>query len=131
MEIRGSSAAVNYLESLPLHTITKHPGKPPKNALPFLGYPRQHPAEKGKIILVYDPLGENPALMEFMLDDILFIEEVPQAVTEKGEGIPLIKLWIRKGAHGMFLDPFEVDESLHFMEIHREQKERFSKTQET
>ena len=121
----GVSFTGSYLESLPLNKITRYPGGPPKNGVAFAGYPQQHPTDKNKLILVYDPLGKNPAVMEFKVDDILYVEDYPQAVTETGEGVPLVKLWIRKGAHGMFLEPFEVGESLHFLEIRGEQKERF------
>jgi len=127
MGVSGLTFTGSYLEYLPLNKIAKYSDGPPKNGIPFIGYPQQHPAEKSKLILVYDPLGVNPAVLEFKLDDILFVEEVPQAVTEKGEGVPLIKLWIRKGAHGMLLEPFEVDESVHFTEMRREHQERFAK----
>ena len=128
MNIKGISPATGfYLESLPINKIAKYSEGPQKNAIPFIGYPKQHPTEKNKIILIYDPLGSSPAVLEFKMDDILHVEEVSQAVTEKGEGIPLIKLWIRRGAHGMFLEPFEVDESVQFMEVRRELKERFVK----
>jgi inorganic pyrophosphatase len=118
----------SYLEYLPLNKIAKYEG-PPKNGVPFTGYPQQHLAEKSKLILVYDPLGESPAVLEFKLDDVLYVEEVPHAVTEQGEGVPLVKLWIRRGSHGMLLEPFEVDEPLRFPEFRREQKERFVKKQ--
>ena len=114
MNIPGMSLNSNYLEYLPLNKIAKYSKGPPKNAVPFLGYPQQHPAETNKIILLYDPLGEAPAVLEFRLEDLLYVEEVPQAVTEKGEGVPLIKLWIRRGARGMFLEPFEVNEDVQF-----------------
>ena len=127
MNMKGISTTGSYLESLPINKIAKYSEDYPKNALPFTGYPQQHPTEKNKLILVYDPLGSSPAVLEFKLDDILYVEEVSQAVTEKGEGIPQVKLWIRRGAHGMFLEPFEVDESLNFMEVRRELKERFVK----
>ena len=107
--------AGNYLELLPINKIARYSEVPPKNGIPFVGYPQQHPAEKNKLILVYDPLGNSPAVLEFKLDDILYVEEMPNAVTEKGEGVPLIKLWMRRGAHGMFLEPFEVDESMQFL----------------
>ena len=106
----------NYLEMLPLNSIAKYPKSQPKDAVPFTGYPRVHhsqtdgSAEKEKIILVHDPLGAEPTVLEFMLEDILFVDEVPSAVTEAGEGIPMIKLWVRRGAVGMILEPFEVDE---------------------
>jgi hypothetical protein len=117
--------AGSYLELLPINTIAKYPEGPPKNGIPFAGYPQQHPAEKDKLILVYDPLGENPAVLEFKIDDILYVEEISQAVTEKGEGVPLAKLWIRRGAHGMFLEPFEVNESVNFLELRLELQKRF------
>ena len=129
MDGKNISFAGSYLESLPLNKIAKYGEGYSKNAFPLTGYPQQHPTEKNKLILVYDPLGNSPAVLEFKLDDILHVEEVSQAVTEKGEGIPLIKLWIRRGAHGMFLEPFEVDETLHFMEVRRELRERFTKRQ--
>ena len=117
----------NYLEYLPLNKIAKYQDGPPKNGIPFLGYPRQHPTENNKLILVYEPLGENPAVLEFKIDDILYVEDVPQAVTEKGEGVPLVKLWIRRGSHGMLLEPFEVDETINFLKVRRGQKGRFMK----
>ena len=119
MDIQGLSFSGNYLESLPINKIAKYPGGPPKNGIPFTGYPQQHPAEKNKLILVFDPLGNSPAILEFKLDDILHVEEVHSAVTEKGEGVPLIKLWIRRGARAMLLEPFEVDDSVNFLETRR------------
>jgi len=127
MGVSGNTFTRNYLESIPLNDIAKYPGGPPKNGVPFVGYPQQHRTEKNKLILVYDPLGNDPSVLEFKLDDILYVEEVPQAVTEKGEGVPMVKLWIRRGARGVLLEPFEVDESVHFLEVRQEQKQRFTK----
>ena len=104
-----------YLESIPLNSIVKSGGRPPKNAVPFTGYPRAHPSEKEKILLVYDPLGVNPSLMEFQTKDLLFVEDIPQAITESGEGIPLVKIWVRRGARGVLLEPFEVDDPIQFI----------------
>ena len=118
-------SAMNYLESLPLNEIARREGGPPKDGAPFTGYPRQHPSEKHKLILVYEPLGQNPAVLEFLLEDVLLVEEVPSAVTESGEGLPLVKLWIRRGAHGVFLEPFEVTEPVQFAQRAQEFRERF------
>jgi len=127
MGIHNIPFAGHYLEYLPLNKIAKYPGGPPKNCVPFIGYPQQYPTDKNKLILVYDPLGEDPKILEFKIDDILYVEDIPQAVTETGEGVPLAKLWIRRGAHGMLLEPFEVDESIRFLELRREHKGRTSK----
>jgi hypothetical protein len=102
---------MNYLEMLPLSGIAKYAKGHPHDGVPFTGYPRAHPFEKNKLILVNDPLGAEPAVLEFKLEDVLFVEEVPSAVTEAGEGVPLIKLWIQRGAMGMILEPFEVNDS--------------------
>jgi hypothetical protein len=115
----------SYLESLPLSNIARYAGGPPKNALPFTGYPRQHPSEKNKIVLFYDPLGSNPTVLEFKLDDVLQIEEIHSAVTESGEGVPLAKLWVRKGARGVIMEPFEVDDPPQFARKQADLRERF------
>jgi hypothetical protein len=101
-----------YLETLPLGTIAKYSNGPPKDTLPFTGYLRRHPSGKHKIILIYDPLGANPRVIEFGTEDILYAEEVHSAVTETGEGVPLVKIWVRKGAHGVILEPFEVKDPI-------------------
>jgi len=99
---------MDYLELLPLSSIAKYTKGQPKDGVPFMGFPRVHPSDKGKMILVSDPLGDEPTVLEFNLDDILYVEETPSAVTEAGEGVPMVKLWIRRGAVGVKLEPFEV-----------------------
>jgi len=99
---------MNYLEMLPLSSITKYAKGQPNDGVPFTGLPRVHPSDKSKLIIVNDPLGNEPKAMEFKLEDILFVEEIPSAVTESGEGVPLVKLWIQRGAVGVKLVPFEV-----------------------
>ena len=117
--------SASYLEMLPLSGIAKYAGGQPKDGLPFTGYPRQHPSEKDKLILVNDPLGPGPTVLEFKLEDVLFVEDIPSPVTESGEGVPLVKLWIRKGAHGVILEPFEVNDPVQFAGKVREIRERF------
>jgi len=99
---------IKYLEMLPLSSITKHAKGHPNDGVPYLGYPRVHPSENGKLLLVSDPLGDEPVILEFKLEDIIYVEEEPSAVTESGEGVPCVKLWIKRGAFGVKLEPFEV-----------------------
>jgi len=115
---------INYLEMLPLSSITKYTKGQPGEGVPFAGYPRIHPSDKTKLILLYDPLGSEPIVMEFKFDDILFVEDIQSAVTEAGEGIPLVKLWIKRGAIGVILEPFEVNDSIQFEGKVRAVKER-------
>jgi len=102
--------SMNYLEMLPVSNIAKYAKGHPEDGIPFTGYPRANQLEKDKLILVNDPLGPEPVVLEFKLDDILFVEEIPSAVTKAGEGVPLVKLWIKRGAAGMIIEPFEVNE---------------------
>jgi len=115
---------INYLEMLPLSGITKYSKDQGGEGVPFTGYPRAHPSDKTKLILVNDPIGLEPTVLEFKLDDVLFIEEIPSAVTETGEGIPLIKLWIKRGAVGVILEPFEVNDPAQFADKVRSVKKR-------
>ena len=109
-------SASQLLEFLPPNTIAKYTEDfPPKDSIPFIGYPQQHPSEKAKLILIYDPLGVRPQIMEFKFDDILHAEELHSVVTESGEGVPLVKLWIRRGARGVILEPFEVQDPIKFI----------------
>jgi hypothetical protein len=121
----------SYLETLPLSEVTRYSGKRPENTLPFTGYPRQHPSEKTKLILISDPLGSSLNILEFRLEDVLFVEEVHSAVTESGEGVPLVKLWIRKGAHGVILEPFEVDDPVRFANKSQAIRNRFLRNRGT
>lgn len=53
-------------------------------------------------------------VLEFKIDDVIHIEETHSAVTETGETAPLVKLWVRRGAHGVLLEPFEVQNPIQF-----------------
>ena len=79
------------------------------------------------MVLVCDPLGLQPLILEFKMEDVLFVEETHQAVTESGEGIPMAKLWIRKGSHGMILEPFEVSDEIKVSGKSQSIRERFIK----
>jgi len=119
----------NYLEMLPLSSITKYTKGQPGDGIPFAGYPRAHPSEKSKLILVNDPLGNEPTILEFKLEDILYVEDIPSAVTESGEGIPLVKLWVKHGSMGVILEPFEVSDSVQIASKARALKERILQVQ--
>jgi hypothetical protein len=117
----------SYLEALPLSEIAKYTGGPPRDGVPFTGYPRQHPSEKGKLVLIYDPLGIKPSILEFNIEDVLYVEELHSAVTQTGEAAPLVKLWIRQGAHGVIMEPFQVGDPVQFADKREELRERFQK----
>jgi hypothetical protein len=53
------------------------------------------------------------------------MEDIHSAVSESGETAPLVKLWIRKGSLGVILEPFEVDDSPHFVNKTKDLREYF------
>ncbi len=118
----------HYLENLPAYELTKLTDTPPKNAVSFDGHPRQHPLEKNKFLLINDPLGENPVVLEFSLEDVLFIKDLHSLITEDGESLQVVKLWIRKGARGVIFEPFEVDQPISFIDKTKEIQEKLLKS---
>jgi hypothetical protein len=117
-----------YIETSQLFEIAKYRGGTPKDAVPFTGVPRQHPYEAEKLIFVNDPLGQSPAIMEFKLNDVVHIEDLPSPVTERGEGMRLVKMWVRKGAFGIIHEPFEVQEPIRHMKDSTELHERIMRS---
>ncbi|MFQ3547252.1 MAG: hypothetical protein SNJ56_02855 [Termitinemataceae bacterium] len=114
----------SYLETSPLFEIAKYTGTPPMDGVPFTGYPRQHPFEPEKLIFVLDPLGTHPTIVEFKLSDVLVVEDQPSVVTEQGESLKVVKIWVRKGAFGVIHEPFEVQDTPHFINTSRSLHER-------
>ena len=120
--------SINFLEMLPLSDIAKYTKGQPNNGIPFTGFPRAHPSEKNKLVLVNDPLGSEPIVLEFSLDDVLYVEEIPSVITEDGEGVPLVKLWVKRGSVGVILEPFEVSNPVQFAEKVRAVRDRIAES---
>lgn len=118
----------SYLSTAPLFEIEKYSGKASRDGIPFKGFPKQHPFEPDKLVLVVDPLGENPTIIEFKSADILHAEDLPSMFNEAGEGVRIVKLWIRKGALGVIHEPFEVQDPVRFLNISKELHERLINT---
>lgn len=98
-----------YLETAPLYEIDAYRGGPPQDAVSFDGSPRKHPYEREKLLLVR-PFGSSPAILEFKLSDVVHAEDLPSPVTERGEGMRIVRIWVRRGSFGIMHEPFEVDD---------------------
>lgn len=117
-----------YLGTSQFFEIAKYQGGPPPNSVAFTGVPRKHPFENDKLILISDPLGESPSIMEFKLADVVHVEDLPSPVTERGEGMRVVKLWVKKGAFGIIHEPFEVQEPIRLMKNSAELHERIMRS---
>jgi inorganic pyrophosphatase len=78
----------------------------------FSGTPRKHPDDPLRIILVVDPFSTNTFYYEFNLDDIAFVEELPNLINVDEDVIPMVRIWIKKGCLGLRCAPFIVDDVL-------------------
>lgn len=100
----------DYLEAEPLSELVKYQSEPPSDAVPFAGTLRKHPYDEKKCLLIADPAGKEASVLEFRVEDVSAIEELPSPVDEAGKSRPLVKLWVRRGAFGIRYVPFEVDD---------------------
>lgn len=110
--IGGLSVSVKkYLETAPLLELTRYASRDDYAAvsLPYIGAPRKHPYDREKLILITHPFTADPTFYEFKLTDILHAEDLENLVTETGESLPVVRIWIRRGSIGIRFIPFEVD----------------------
>jgi inorganic pyrophosphatase len=85
--------------------------KPPHQTadhIPFVGSPRRHPYDDKKIILIVDPFSSNIYYYEFFLSDVQGMEELPSLVTNEGESLAMVRLWLRKSSVAVRSFPFLV-----------------------
>jgi len=108
----------------PFYEIQAYRSSPPQDAVGFIGSPRQHPYDDGKIILITEPQEGESAVYEFRASDILAAQDLPSPVTESGESYRIVRLWIQRGAVGLRYEPFEVDTPLRFMNDSRKLRDK-------
>ncbi|MBN2531301.1 MAG: hypothetical protein JXB88_00345 [Spirochaetales bacterium] len=106
-----------FLESKPFYEITKYSGHPDysKSNVAFTGAPRKHPYDEKKILLISDPFSSNTIFFEFKLSTISHIEELSRIVTESGEIVNLVKIWVKKGSLGLKYEPFIVEDTITYL----------------
>ncbi|MBN2736681.1 MAG: hypothetical protein JXR70_06840 [Spirochaetales bacterium] len=83
-----------------------------KDNVAFSGAPQKHPYDKNKIILVADPFSTHTIFYEFKLNDIAHVDELSSLVSESGESLKMVKLWVKKGTIGLRYEPFLVADAM-------------------
>ena len=103
-----------YLEEEHFHEITKYSshGDYVKNNVAFTGAPKKHPYDKDKIILITDPFSSHTMFYEFNITDIVHIDELPRMVSESGDSLQIVRIWVKKGSLGIRYEPFVVEDTL-------------------
>lgn len=101
---------MKYLEELPTLDVIKFDStkRYRDEGVLFSGTPRKHPYDHNKIILLQAPFTSEAVFFEFKVSDILYVEELPSIVTQQGETIKMVNLWIKKGALGLRFQAFFV-----------------------
>jgi hypothetical protein len=99
-----------YLGTEPLHEVTRYSARGGRAAdnVAFTGAPRKHPYDPEKLVLIY----------EIRLQDVAHVDERPSLVTEGGESLPMVRLWVRKGALGLRYEPFVVADAIQDFTLH-------------
>jgi len=99
-----------YLEAAPIHELTRYAGRGDyeNEGVAFSGTARKHPYDKQKLLLVSPPFVSRRIIYEFRLSDIIHAENTSNLVSENGESLPTVTIWIRKGSFGVVMKPFEV-----------------------
>ena len=76
----------------------------------FSGAPRKHWHDPYKVILVADPYSRNTFYYEFQIEDIDFVQEMPNLVSTENEVIPIVRVWVKKRSIAVRCTPFIVDD---------------------
>lgn len=83
-----------------------------ENAVAFTGSIGKS-SDQGKVLLVSDPFSQQGYFYEFRTEDILYAEEQPNISMPDGSSVQIIRLWIRKGATALRIEPFHVQNTAH------------------
>lgn len=82
--------------------------KPPKDLsrlrkthVPYTGSPRKHRSDPDRFILLPDPYGNRTFYYEFLIEDISYVEELPNLVNLEGETVTMTRIWIKKMSRGL------------------------------
>ncbi len=107
----------SYLETAGYFQIEKYSSHSDysKECVAFSGAPRKHPHDLDKLILISDPFSSNTIFFEFKIEDIKHMEELPNIVSETGESLNMVKIWVVKGSLGLKYEPFVVEDTLRYL----------------
>jgi hypothetical protein len=106
-----------YLDQSSFRELIKYSSHPDlsKDNVAFTGSPKKHPYDQKKILLISDPFSSNTIIFEFNIADISHAEEISRIVSETGEGLKLIKIWVKKGSLGLKYEPFVVADTINYL----------------
>lgn len=99
-----------YLTTAEMHSIVRYSQNEASNgpAVAYRGSVRKHPYDDSRFLLITSPL-ENPAhFYEFRVCDVVKTRDFEQLVTEEGDTIHILEIFVKVGSHGIEMIPFQV-----------------------
>ena len=79
-----------------------------KEAVSFVGQLKKNETDPSKVFLRSERFANQSILLEFNLRDVVFAEDLKTITRDDGAAIRIVKIWLRKGAIGVKLEPFSV-----------------------
>lgn len=88
------------------------PYKSPKassiDCVQFTGAPRKHPYNPKRVILIMEPFCDEVCYLEFKVNNIIRMEEMPNLVRSDGNMLPMARIWVKRGTIAIRSVPFVV-----------------------
>ncbi len=79
-------------------------------AVMFTGSPRTSNTP-GRILLLNDPGSQHSFCYEIRASDIVYAEEAPNLALPDGTTASRVRLWVKKGATALKIEPFHVQDT--------------------
>lgn len=70
----------------------------------------KHPHDDTLALLVTDPGGGNATWLEFRVNDISFVESLPNIAGPDGDVVFMVRIWVKKMSVGIRHTPFLVED---------------------
>ena len=81
-------------------------------AVSFAGSPRSS-QDSEKVLLLSDPFSRQAFFYEFRANEIVYAEEIPSPALPDGSTVSMVRLWVKKGATALKIEPFVVQDTAH------------------
>jgi inorganic pyrophosphatase len=76
----------------------------------FIGVANKHRDSEERMVLACGVDSGAPTFLDFSLQDIDRMESIETIVTLDGRGVPLVRIWVRKGSLAFRYLPFVVED---------------------